>query len=120
MESPFHLNGGRQEPNQSVAWYVYMVECGDGSIYTGIATDVQRRFAEHVNGGLRAAKYVKGRGPLRLMLERNVGSRSLALQVEGKIKRLSRSEKEAVLQDAEIIGVLVEELRHSRKVECQR
>ena len=109
MELSHNLNGDRTTPSPSEVWHVYIVECADGSLYTGIATDVQRRFDEHVNGGAKAAKYVRGRGPLRLVLDRPIGSRSLALQVEGKIKRLSRSEKDVVLEDAEIVAVLVEE-----------
>ncbi|MBT8330889.1 MAG: GIY-YIG nuclease family protein, partial [Deltaproteobacteria bacterium] len=48
-------------------WYVYMLRCCDGSLYTGIATDVERRFAEHQSNS--GAKYLRGRGPLALVLK---------------------------------------------------
>ena len=73
-------------------WSIYMLRCGDGSIYTGIATDVERRLAEHrADGG---AKYLRGRGPLEVVFQSEIGSRSLATRAEVRIKRLSRSAKE--------------------------
>ena len=71
---------------------LYIVECGDGSLYTGITTDVERRLAEHA-GGRRGAKYLKSRLPLKLVFEYPVGSRSIALRLEARVKKLSRSLK---------------------------
>lgn len=77
-------------------WYVYMVRCRDGSLYTGIATDVERRFAEHQDN--RGAKYLRGRGPLALVFKQRIGQRGQALIVEQNIKRLPRHAKERLIQ----------------------
>ncbi|MFK8014697.1 MAG: GIY-YIG nuclease family protein [Gammaproteobacteria bacterium] len=74
-------------------WWVYLVRCADQSIYTGIATDVSRRLAEHRAGGARAARYLRGRGPLRLLVAQPVGDHGAALRVEWRIKRLTANEK---------------------------
>ena len=69
-----------------------MLRCGDGSLYTGIATDVKRRLEEHrADAG---AKYLRGRGPLEVVFQSELGSRSLATRAELRIKSLSRSGKE--------------------------
>jgi len=78
-------------------WYVYILRCGDGSLYTGIATDVERRLAEHQTN--KGAKYLRGRGPLKLVFEKQVGSRSQALKIEHKVKGLTRKEKEDLIND---------------------
>lgn len=77
------------------AWSVYLVRCGDGALYTGIATDVERRLAEHSAG--RGAKYLRGRGPLSLAFERGVADRGTALRMEYAVKQLSRQRKEALV-----------------------
>lgn len=79
-------------------WSVYILRCGDGSLYTGVATDVTRRFGEHQSQGAKAAKYVRGRTPLELVYTCEVGTRSEALKEEWRIKRLSRARKEALLE----------------------
>ncbi|MEO1244702.1 MAG: GIY-YIG nuclease family protein [Pseudomonadota bacterium] len=71
---------------------VYIVECSDSSLYTGIATDVARRLKEHA-GNSRGAKYLRSRGPLKLVYAQRVGSRSLAQHLESRVKRLSRAGK---------------------------
>ncbi len=81
-----------------MTWSVYIIRCGDGSLYTGITTDVERRFEEHAGGGPKAAKYLRGRGPLALVYRREVGSRSEALIEERRVKGLKRSDKEALLR----------------------
>jgi putative endonuclease len=78
-------------------WSVYIVRCGDGTLYTGIATDVRRRIGEHARRNGRGAKYLRGRAPLRLAFVRAVGARSQALRVESRIKRLPKSRKEALI-----------------------
>jgi len=77
------------------AWSIYVLACGDGSLYTGIALDVLQRFAAHERG--KGARYTRGRGPLRLLAKARVGERGAALSVEYAFKRLSRPEKDAVL-----------------------
>ena len=74
-----------------------MVRCGDGSLYTGITTDVPRRLAEHASGGPKAAKYLRGRGPLTLAFSMQVEDKSAALSLELKFKSLSRSRKDEVI-----------------------
>ena len=77
-------------------WYLYMIQCGDGSLYTGITTDVKRRLAAHREN--RGAKYLRGRGPLALVFEKKIGSRSQALIVERRIKKLPKHQKERLIQ----------------------
>lgn len=83
-------------PVKKPEWSIYMVRCRDGELYTGIATDIDRRFAEHQSG--KGAKYLKGRAPLQLAFKKRVGSRSLALKIERLIKRLPRDKKEGVVK----------------------
>ena len=80
-------------------WHLYLVRCHDGSLYTGITTDVARRFSEHQGNGDTGAKYLRGKGPLVLVFQRKLGSRSLALAVESKVKKLSKARKEALIRD---------------------
>lgn len=84
------------ESKDESTWYVYMVRCRDGSLYTGIATDVSRRIAEH-QGGRTGARYLRGRGPLELAARWPVGDRGLALRLEHRIKRMSRAEKQSLV-----------------------
>jgi putative endonuclease len=76
-------------------WQLYLVRCADGSLYTGIATDVDRRFAEHQAG--KGAKYLRGRGPLQLVYRQAAGDRSQALRLELAIKALNKADKEALV-----------------------
>ncbi len=78
-------------------WTVYIIRCGDGSLYTGIATDVERRFAEHVSQGPKTAKYLRGRLPLELVYRREIGTRSEASKEELRIKRLGTKGKMALV-----------------------
>lgn len=77
-------------------WYLYILRCRDGSLYTGITTDVQKRFAAHAEG--RGAKYTRGRGPLELVYREECGSHSEALKRELRIKAMTRSAKEALIR----------------------
>jgi len=77
----------------SSLWSVYIIRCGDGSLYTGIATDVDRRFSEHSEQGPKAAKYLRGRLPLDLVYRKEIGNRSEASKEELRIKSLSVSKK---------------------------
>ena len=72
-------------------WKLYILRCGDGSLYTGITTDLDKRFAAHCSG--KGAKYTRGRGPLELVYREDCGGHSDALKREAQIKRLSREEK---------------------------
>jgi putative endonuclease len=85
------------------SWHVYVIRCGDGSLYTGVAVDVGRRFDQHLAQRARAAKYLRGRGPLELVYRRAVGGRGAALKIEGRIKRLPKERKERLIaRDADL------------------
>ena len=87
-------------------WSVYLVRCGDDSLYAGIALDVERRLQEH-REGKRGAKYLRGRGPLELVVAHEVGDKGLALKVELRMKKLSRKAKEKLIRKPEIVDELV-------------
>lgn len=91
-------------------WSVYLLRCGDGSIYTGITTDVARRLREH-ESSRKGAKYLRGRGPLRLVLEHVIGSRAVASKVEYRLKNLSKTEKEDTAGLPQRIAEMVAELQ---------
>jgi len=73
-------------------WFVYLVRCADGSLYTGIARDVAARIAQHDAG--KGARYTRGRGPLRLCAKRRCTSKGDALRLEHAVKKLPRARKE--------------------------
>lgn len=79
-------------------WFLYLIECADGSLYTGITTDVARRYAEHLAG--RGARYTRARKPVRLVATCPCGSRAEALKAEWALKRLPRQRKQAVIEAA--------------------
>jgi putative endonuclease len=81
-----------------VSWYLYVIRTVAGSLYAGIATDVKRRYQEHVAGGAKASRYLRARPPQRLVFSRRIGTRSLALKVEYRFKRLPRRGKEAIIR----------------------
>ena len=72
-------------------WIVYILECADSSLYTGITTDLDRRLAEHAAG--KGARYTKGRGPFRLVYSETCQSRAEASKRETAIKALDRAKK---------------------------
>ena len=85
-------------PKYWVMHYVYLLECGDGSIYTGYTVDVSRRLTEHRTG--EGAKYTRNRGPLTLRRVERYQSRSAAQSREYEIKQLSREEKLALVPES--------------------
>ncbi|MFK7956356.1 MAG: GIY-YIG nuclease family protein [Lysobacterales bacterium] len=78
-------------------WSVYMIEASDGKLYTGISTDPQRRFSEHLAGGARGARFFRGRTPLKIAYEESGHTRSSALKREAAIKKLNRRQKQRLL-----------------------
>jgi predicted GIY-YIG superfamily endonuclease len=78
--------------------FVYILRCGDGSLYTGVAKDVERRLAQHRGG--TASKYTRSHLPVELVWKRRVLSWGRALQEEHRIKGLSRAEKEKLVAGA--------------------
>lgn len=89
-----------------VGWYLYMVRCRDGTLYTGITTDVQRRLAEHQEGGPRAARYLRGKGPLELVYTMGAGDRAQASALEYRVKSLTRADKQSLIAGALELGSL--------------
>lgn len=79
----------------SSQYYVYILRCADGTLYTGIATDVMRRFKEHQSG--TASKYTRARTAVSVVYTEACANRSDALKRECAIKRMSRKEKDALL-----------------------
>ena len=77
-------------------WKLYILRCGDGSLYTGITTDVQKRLETHRSG--KGAKYTRGRSPLELVYRECCGSHSDALKREAAVKKLSRQQKEVLIK----------------------
>jgi predicted GIY-YIG superfamily endonuclease len=80
-------------------WYLYILRCKDGSLYTGITTDVEKRLEAHRAG--KGAKYTRGRGPLELVYREECGDHPNALRREAEIKRLPREEKLRLIQKPE-------------------
>lgn len=76
-------------------WYLYILRCKDGSLYTGITTDVEKRLEAHRSG--RGAKYTRGRSPLELVYREECGDHSAALKREIQVKRLTREQKQAMI-----------------------
>ena len=81
----------RKEEVSALSWFVYMLRCGDGSLYTGITDNVPRRLEVHRAG--KGAKYTRGRGPLELVYQEAVEDKPAALRREYAIKGLKRGEK---------------------------
>ena len=80
-----------------MTYWVYILRCGDDSLYTGIATDVDRRLEEHRSG--KGAKYTRGRGPLTVVYREALPDKGAALRREAAIKRLSRVEKLRLIEN---------------------
>ena len=76
-------------------WQLYVLRCGDGTLYTGIALDAQKRFLMHQRG--KGAKYTRGRGPLTLLYTEACANHSVALKRELEVKAMSREEKEKLI-----------------------
>ncbi len=79
-------------------WFLYLIQCNDGSLYTGITTDVKRRLEEHQGNSSKGSKYLRGKTPLQLVFKKKIGNKSLALKIEHKIKKLSKPEKELLIE----------------------
>lgn len=91
-------------------WSVYVLRCADGSLYTGIALDVAQRVAAHADS-TTGAKYLRGRGPLRLEFQHIAGDRASATAIECKIKRWPKSKKERMVSAPADFRLVVDSLR---------
>ncbi len=76
-------------------WYLYILRCKDGTYYTGITTDVEKRLEVHRSG--KGAKYTRGRTPLELVYSESCEDHSHALKREHEVKKLKREEKETLI-----------------------
>lgn len=83
-----------------MSWWVYLLRCGDGSLYTGSTDDVERRLAVHQSG--RGAKYTRSHLPVELVYREAAADRSAALRREAAVKRLSRAEKLRLVEGSPI------------------
>ena len=81
-----------------MSYWLYILECGDGTLYTGTAADVDKRLKAHQAG--KGAKYTRGRGPLRVVYREDCGDKSAALKREYVVKQLTREEKLALMGGA--------------------
>ncbi len=113
-ENP-EAKSGNAAPDESTPkpHFMYVLECGDGSLYTGYTTDVQARLAAHRAG--KGAKYTRNRGPLNLLAQAEFATKHDALSAEARFKRLTRDQKDALLAqaskpEADFAGILKESL----------
>lgn len=83
----------KSEFNKSGKFFVYILECKDGTYYTGCTNDLERRVEEHSNGGGRGAKYLRGRLPVRVVWHKEYKYKHYAMIAEYKIKQLNRHQK---------------------------
>lgn len=84
------------EPHETL-WYLYLIRTASGALYTGITTDVERRYQQHQTG--RGAKALRGKGPLQLAFSDLVGEQGLALRLEHRIKQLNKKQKERLVAE---------------------
>jgi putative endonuclease len=89
--------------------YIYILECGDGSYYTGYTNDLTQRLRKHEEG--KGAKYTRGRGPLRLVFQESFSTKQEAMRMEFAVKKLNRSEKERIIKEGSVSYVAAKELR---------
>jgi putative endonuclease len=87
---------------------VYILECGDGTYYTGYTNELDRRMQMHENG--KGAKYTRGRGPLKLLFHAVFQTKQEAMQAEYAIKRMNRKSKEKLIQEGGLRNVETEQL----------
>lgn len=92
----------------ATSWWLYVLRTRDGNLYTGIATDVERRLEEHRAG--RGAKALRGRAPLELTYSCEIGARGEALRLEAAVKRLPKVEKERLVVAAPRAKALADRL----------
>ena len=78
-------------------WFLYLIRCKNGKLYTGITTDVERRFEEHESSDKKGSKYLRGKAPLKLVMKKKIGNKSMALRIEAKVKKLSKIKKELLV-----------------------
>lgn len=93
----------------TVCWFLYLIRTADNRLYTGITTDVPRRFRQHQTG--KGAKALRGKGDLLLAFSHEVGEHSLALQLEYRVKQLTKREKERLVAGEDAFDTLLARLK---------
>lgn len=88
----------KDEKKNDTAWHVYILRCADGSLYTGVTTNIQRRLQEH-NDAVKGAKYTRARQPVSLVYSESVEDRSSAQIREAQLKKLDRKQKLALIEE---------------------
>lgn len=83
-------------PDAAAVWFLYILECSDGSLYTGVTTDIDRRLREHQEG--TGSRYTRTRRPVVLVHQEECGNRSQALSRECVVKSLPRSRKDDLIR----------------------
>ncbi len=78
-------------------WWLYLIRMANGNLYCGVTTDVNRRFSEHAQSSLKSAKALRGKGPLKLVYTYKAKSKQHAMQLEWKIKKHSKKQKEEIV-----------------------
>ncbi|KAA0089969.1 GIY-YIG nuclease family protein [Trinickia soli] len=91
-----------------MAWFLYLIECADGSVYTGIATDVQARYDKHAAG--KGARYTRARKPVALLASFELADRSSALRAEYRVKQLCAADKRALAAGERTLESVIPEL----------
>jgi predicted GIY-YIG superfamily endonuclease len=84
-------------PSGGAAWFLYILRCGDGSLYTGVTTDIERRLKMHQEG--KASRYTRTHQPVELVYREECGGRSRALTRECAVKSLPRGRKEELIAE---------------------
>jgi putative endonuclease len=106
------INANVQEDKSVISdyeWSLYMIKTRMNTLYTGISTDVDRRFKEHSGASKRAARYLKGKGPLELVWHEVVGTKSEALVLEYRVKKLNKRQKLSLIEGELVLHSLREE-----------
>ena len=98
MEEHATQSGLEQKAHKMGTWFLYLIRGKDNSLYTGITTDVKRRFNEHQGNDRKGSKYLRGKAPLQLVLKKKIGNKSLASRVEAKVKKLPKTDKELLVK----------------------
>ncbi|MFM3286099.1 GIY-YIG nuclease family protein [Klebsiella quasivariicola] len=93
----------------TVCWFLYLIRTADNRLYTGITTDVPRRFRQHQTG--KGAKALRGKGDLQLAFSHEVGEHTLALRLEYRVKQLTKRDKERLVAGEGTFEILLARLK---------
>lgn len=87
---------------KKASWFVYIIQSEKGHLYTGITTDVERRFKEHSDSTKKGAKYFRGKVPVEVVFQKTCKDRSSASKFEAQIKKMKRADKLKLVMDGEL------------------